>query len=80
MWSRGSITAYVGDQTIEVDAGSYAARPKRIPHGLTVRGESAHPLIGLQPTGAAYFLVSRDESDSDAARFGLEIEGELPAS
>jgi quercetin dioxygenase-like cupin family protein len=52
---EGSITAYVGDQTIEVEAGSYAARPKGIPHGLTVRGESAHLLIGLQPAGAEYF-------------------------
>src|SRR6202012_2566607 len=35
---EGSITAYVGDQTIEVAAGSYAALPKGIAHGLSVKG------------------------------------------
>jgi quercetin dioxygenase-like cupin family protein len=77
---EGSITAYVGDQTIDVEAGSYAALPKGIPHGLTVRGESAHLLIGLHPAGAEYFFVPRDESDSDPGRFGLEIVSDLPAS
>src|SRR5918997_1035024 len=28
----GSITAFVGDQRIEVEAGSYAALPKDVPH------------------------------------------------
>jgi quercetin dioxygenase-like cupin family protein len=54
--AEGSITPYVGDQTIEVEAGLHAALPKGIPHGLTVWGESAHLLIGLQPAGAEYFL------------------------
>src|SRR4051795_374738 len=31
---EGAITAYVGDQKIEVEAGSYAALPKDVPHGL----------------------------------------------
>src|ERR1051325_5806401 len=29
----GAITAYVGDETFEVEAGSYAALPKDVPHG-----------------------------------------------
>ena len=37
----GAITAYVGDETFEVEAGSYAALPKDVPHGLTVRGAEA---------------------------------------
>lgn len=37
----GAITAFVGDQRIEVEAGSYAALPKDVPHGLSVRGEEA---------------------------------------
>jgi quercetin dioxygenase-like cupin family protein len=45
---EGAITAYVGDETIEVEAGSYAALPKDVPHGLTVRGEEARILVTLE--------------------------------
>ena len=38
---EGAITAFVGDQQIEVEAGSYAALPKGLPHGLKVRGDAA---------------------------------------
>src|SRR3954447_14055593 len=31
---EGAITAYVGDEKIDVEAGSYAALPKNMPHGL----------------------------------------------
>jgi quercetin dioxygenase-like cupin family protein len=75
---EGSITAFVGDQRIEVEAGSYAALPKNLPHGLTVKGDSARILITLAPAGAEYFFVPRDESDSDPAKFGLEIVGPAP--
>jgi quercetin dioxygenase-like cupin family protein len=40
---EGAITAYVGDEKIEVEAGSYAALPKNVPRGLTVRGEKHGP-------------------------------------
>ena len=70
---EGSITAYVGDQTIEVDAGSYAALPKGIAHGLSVKGTEAHLLVSEIPAGAEYFLVPRDDSDADPAKFGVEI-------
>ena len=56
----GSITAFVGDQRIEVEAGSYAALPRDVPHGLTVRGDEARLLITLEPAGAEYFFVPRD--------------------
>jgi quercetin dioxygenase-like cupin family protein len=69
----GAITAYVGDQRIDVEAGSYAALPKGIPHGLAVRGDEARLLITLAPAGAEYFFVPRDDSDADPAKFGLEI-------
>lgn len=74
----GSITAYLGDQKLTVEAGSYAALPKRVPHGLTVNGESAHLLVTVVPAGAEYFFVPRDESDADPAKFGLEIIGPPP--
>src|SRR5215208_5629200 len=77
---EGAITAYVGDETIEVEAGSYAALPKNVPHGLIVRGEEARLLITLEPAGAEYFFVPRDDSDNDPAKFGLVIEQAAPAT
>jgi quercetin dioxygenase-like cupin family protein len=76
----GSITAFVGDQRIDVEAGSYAALPKDVPHGLTVRGEEARLLLTLEPAGAEYFLVPRDESDADPERFGIVLHGPAPAA
>lgn len=70
---EGAITAYVGDQRIELEAGSYAALPTHVPHGLTVRGEQARLLITLEPAGAEYFLVPRDDADGDPRRFGIII-------
>ena len=69
----GAITAHVDGESIEVEAGSYAALPKNVPHGLTVHGEEARLLVTLEPAGAEYFLVPRDDSDADPAKFGLVI-------
>ena len=77
---EGSVTAFVGDQRTEVDAGSYAALPKNIPHGFAVRGEEARLLVTLQPAGAEYLLVPRDDADRDPARFGLIIYEPVPAA
>src|ERR1051326_3386338 len=60
---EGAITAYVGDQRIDVEAGSYAALPKDVPHGLTVRGDEARLLVTLEPAGAEYLLVPRNRSE-----------------
>jgi quercetin dioxygenase-like cupin family protein len=76
----GSITAFVGDQRIEVEAGSYAALPKDVPHGLTVRGDEARLLVTLEPAGAEYLLVPRDEDDADPERFGIVLHGPAPAN
>lgn len=76
---EGAITAYVGDEEIEVKAGSYAALPKNVPHGLTVRGEEVRLLVTLEPAGAEYFFVPRDDSDNDPAKFGLIIQDAAPA-
>jgi quercetin dioxygenase-like cupin family protein len=69
----GAITAIVGDQRIDVEAGSYAALPKDIPHSFIVRGDEARLLVTLEPAGAEYFFVPRDDGDADPARFGLII-------
>jgi quercetin dioxygenase-like cupin family protein len=76
----GSITAFVGDQRIDVDAGSYAALPKDVPHGLTVRGDQARLLITLEPAGAEYFFVPRDGGDGDPDRFGIVLNEPAPAT
>ena len=76
----GAITAFVGDQQIEVEAGSYAALPKDVPHGLIVRGDEARLLVTLEPAGTEYFLVPRDETDADPARFGLILQGSAIAA
>ena len=72
---EGAITAYVGGEKTEVEAVSYAALPKNVPHGLTVRGDEARLLITLEPGGAEYFLVPRDDTDADPAKFGHRPRG-----
>jgi quercetin dioxygenase-like cupin family protein len=69
----GAITAYVGGQEIDVEAGSYAALPKHVPHTLTVLGKEARLLVIEEPAGAEYFLVPRDDSDADPTKFGINI-------
>src|SRR3954469_6127856 len=76
---EGAITAYVGDERIDVEAGSYPALPKDVPHGLTVRGDEARLLVTLDPAGAEYLFVPRDDSDKDPAKFGLIIHAAAPA-
>jgi quercetin dioxygenase-like cupin family protein len=76
---EGSITAFVGDQRIVVEAGSYAALPKNVSHGLTVRGDEARLLITLEPAGAEYFFVPRDDGDADPQRFGIVLHEPAPA-
>src|SRR3954454_12483805 len=75
----GSITAFVGDQRIDVAAGSYAALAKDVPHGLTVRGDEVRRLITLEPVGAESFFVPRDDADADPARFGIVLHEHAPA-
>ena len=77
---EGAITAYVGGEKIEVEAGSYAALPKNVPHGFTVRSEHVRLLVTVEPAGAEYFFVPRDESDADPAKFGLIIHAAAAAA
>ena len=57
----------------------WRVRAGDVPHGLTVRGEEARLLITLEPAGAEYLFVPRDDSDNDPAKFGLIIEAAAPA-
>jgi quercetin dioxygenase-like cupin family protein len=72
---EGAITAFVGGQQVDVEAGSYAALPKNVEHGLIVRSDVARLLVSLEPAGAEYFFVPRDESDGDPDKFGLKLNG-----
>ena len=45
-----------------------------VPRRLTVRGEEVRLLVTLEPAGAEYFFVPRDDSDNDPAKFGLIIQ------
>ena len=76
----GSITAFVGDQRIEVGAGSYAALPKDLRHGLTVHGDEVRLLVTLVPAGAEYFLAPRDDADTDPDRFGILLHERAPVA
>src|ERR671918_458069 len=76
---EGAITAYVGGEKIEVEAGSYAALPKDVSHGFTVRSEQVRLLVTVEPAGAEHFFVPRDESDADPAKFGLIVHAAAPA-
>ena len=77
---EGAITAFVGDQQVDVEAGSYAALPKNVPHGFAVRGDEARLLVTLEPAGVEHFFVPRDEGDADPARFGLIINSAAEAA
>ncbi len=37
----GAITAFVADDRVDVEAGSYAALPKDVPHSFSARGDEA---------------------------------------
>lgn len=68
----GEITARVGDTTVEVGPGAFAALPRGVPHGFTVRGEQAVLLLVFSPGGLESFFVP-GEGPPDPGAFGLEM-------
>ena len=44
-----------------------------------MRGDEARLLVTLEPAGAEYFLVPRDEADADLNRFGIVLHQPAPA-
>jgi len=70
---KGEITAVVGDTTVDVGPGAFAALPRGLPHTIRVKGESATLLLTLVPAGLERFFVPNSEEDNDPATFGLEI-------
>jgi hypothetical protein len=49
-----------------------------VPHGMKVRGDEARVLVTLEPAGAEYLFVPRDENDADPSRFGIVLNGAAP--
>jgi quercetin dioxygenase-like cupin family protein len=70
---KGEITAVVGETTVDVGPGAFAALPRGLPHTIRVKGESATLLLTLVPAGLERFFVPGSEEDNDPANFGLEI-------
>lgn len=77
---EGELTAFVGDASIDVGPGAFAALPRGIPHTIRVKGNSAKVLLTLIPAGIERFFVPRSDEDSDPARYGLELHDSPPAS
>lgn len=48
---EGSVTLYVGDETIEAEAGDYAFGPRDIPHRYTVGPDGCRMLFICTPGG-----------------------------
>ena len=74
----GEITAIVGDTTVDVGPGAFAALPRGVPHTIRVKGESATLLLTLVPAGLERFFVPTSETDNDPATFGLELHDTPP--
>jgi hypothetical protein len=70
----GSITAFVGDQRIDVEAGSYGGASQECPAWTDRtwrRSPAAHHT--LEPAGGEYSFVPRDKGDADPERFGIVL-------
>ena len=68
------------DQRFEVEAESYAALPKNVRHGFSVRGDVARLLVTVATGGVEYFFVPRDESDQDPSKYGPILEQRVPTA
>ena len=69
----GEITAVLGETTVDVGPGAFAALPRGVPHTIRVKSASATLLLTLVPAGLERFFVPASEEDNDPATFGLEI-------
>jgi quercetin dioxygenase-like cupin family protein len=58
---EGAITAYVGSEKIDVEACSYAALPKNVPHGFAVRGEQVGSSSPSSRRAASTIAATRDQ-------------------
>jgi quercetin dioxygenase-like cupin family protein len=79
----GALTFYVGDDSFDSEAGSFAVLPKGIAHGFRVKtgAGKAQVLLLFSPGGTERFLVpTADAGEQSPDDFGLEILGAVPGS
>jgi mannose-6-phosphate isomerase-like protein (cupin superfamily) len=55
---EGHVTAFVGDEQIDLTAGDYCFGPRGTPHTYLVRSERARMLVTISPSGSEQLFVS----------------------
>jgi quercetin dioxygenase-like cupin family protein len=55
---EGDVTAFVGDERIDLSAGDYCLAPRGIAHSYVVRSDRARMLVTLSPAGLEELFVS----------------------
>ena len=72
----GHMTFYVGDESIEADAGSFVFAPSGLPHTFTVDVEPTRVLVFASPAGFEHFALELGEpATSDKAPADLAVPG-----
>lgn len=66
----GELVAHVGDASVEVGPGAFAALPRGVPHTISVKGDEATLLLTFSPGGLERFFVPAGTA-ADPAAFGL---------
>ena len=54
---EGEVTALIGDERIDLNAGDYCFAPRGIAHSYVVRSERARMLVTLSPSGVDELFV-----------------------
>jgi quercetin dioxygenase-like cupin family protein len=67
----GQLIARVGDASVEVGPGAYAALPSGVPHTIEVVGDQVTLLATYVPGGLERLLVPRKGEKPDPAAFGV---------
>lgn len=82
---QGTLTFFWGSEKMKGVAGSYFFQPRGTPHGFRVEGSTPARILYITvPAGFDQFVIEQQlsvqnsESETDAARYKIEILGPLP--
>jgi quercetin dioxygenase-like cupin family protein len=82
---EGTLTFFWGDEKKEAVPGSYFFQPRGTPHGFRVEGDKPARILYITvPAGFDRFVIehqlsnSKPDTETDAARYKVEILGQLP--
>jgi quercetin dioxygenase-like cupin family protein len=82
---EGALTLFWGNEKKKAVAGSYVFQPRGTPHGFRVESRAPTRILYMTlPAGFDRFIlehkvpVAQSKSESDAARYKIEILGPLP--